>query len=93
MKFIIYTTKDASYIVPDEKAKLPKKFEHSYEIECGVEICDKKIKLPKKITKIGRSSFKEPSAVVIEPTTEPIQLRTDVKAVPIAAIILHYLLS
>jgi hypothetical protein len=56
MKFIIYTTKDASYIVPDEKAKLPKKFEHSYEIECGVEICDKKIKLPQKITKIEQVS-------------------------------------
>ena len=51
MKFIIYTTKTNSYIVPEE-TKLPKNFDHSFEIECEVPICDKKIKLAKKVEKI-----------------------------------------
>ena len=50
--FIIWTTKKNSYMAPIEKTKLPKSFEHSFEIECDVPICDKKVKLPKKIEKI-----------------------------------------
>lgn len=54
--FIIWTTKKNSYMAPIEKAKLPKSFEHSFEIECDVPICDKKVKLPRKIEKIEHIS-------------------------------------
>lgn len=56
MIFVIWTTRSASYMAPIEIAKLPKTFEHSFEIECDVAICDKKVKLPKKIEKIEHIS-------------------------------------
>lgn len=49
--FTIYTTKSGSYIVPKEKAKLPKSVIHIWEIDSPVEICDKKCKLPATVTK------------------------------------------
>lgn len=51
-KYIIWTTDNASWIAPCDKAKLPKSFSNSYEIETQVQICNKKIKLPQKILKI-----------------------------------------
>lgn len=50
--FVIYTTEKNSYIVPKEKAKLPKKFTNSYELDAPYMIVDKKVKLPAKVTKI-----------------------------------------
>lgn len=50
--YVIWTVKDKSYIAPAEKAKLPKKFEHSFEIDSPVCICDKKIGLPAPVYKI-----------------------------------------
>lgn len=50
--FIIYTTAKNSYIVPKEKAKLPKVFTNSFEIDAPYEIVNKKVKLPAKVTKI-----------------------------------------
>lgn len=49
--FVIYTTRTASYIVPKDKAKLPKQFTHSYEVDSPVEICNKRIRLSAKVTK------------------------------------------
>ena len=50
--FVIYTTKNGSYIVPKDKLKLPKSHEHVWEIDSPVAICDKRCKLPAPVTKI-----------------------------------------
>lgn len=50
--FVIWTVKDKSYMAPIEKAKLPKKFSKSYEIDSPILICNKKITLPAPVTKI-----------------------------------------
>jgi len=50
--FTIYTTRSGSYIVPKDQAKLPKSVIHIWEIETAVEICNKKCKLPAKVTKV-----------------------------------------
>lgn len=52
MIYVIWTTDKASWIAPADKAKLPKAFTNSYEIETEVSICDKKIKLPRKVLKL-----------------------------------------
>ena len=49
--YIIYTTKTASYIVPKEKAKLPKEFSASFEIDSPVKICNRRCRLPAKVNK------------------------------------------
>lgn len=50
--FTIYTTKSGSYIVPKDKANLPKSVIHIWEIDSPVEICNKKCKLPARVTKV-----------------------------------------
>lgn len=50
--YIIYTTKTASYVVPKEKAKLPKKFTASFEIDSPVKICDRRCRLPARVNKV-----------------------------------------
>ena len=47
--YIIYTTKSNSYIVPKDQFKA-KQFSHSYEIDTDLLLCDKKVKLPVRIT-------------------------------------------
>lgn len=47
--YIIYTTKNGSYIVPKAKAKLPKHYTHSYEIDSPVPICTRRCKLAAKV--------------------------------------------
>ena len=50
-KFIVYTNKSGSFITPSEKFKC-KKVEHKWELEGPIEICDKRIKLPRVLTKM-----------------------------------------
>lgn len=50
-KFIVYTNKSGSFITPSEKFSC-KNVKHKWELEGPIEICDKRIKLPKVLTKM-----------------------------------------
>jgi hypothetical protein len=50
-KFYVFSTDKDSFVVPQEKFKC-KKFVYRWEIEGDVKICDKRIKLPRYISKI-----------------------------------------
>lgn len=47
--YIIYTNKSGSFIVPKAKAKLPKEFSASFEIDSPVEICNRRCRLAKPV--------------------------------------------
>lgn len=50
-KFKVYTNKSGSFIIPSDKFTC-KKVKHVWEIEGPIEICNKKIKLPRTLTKM-----------------------------------------
>ena len=47
--YIIYTNKSGSFIVPKAKAKLPKEFSASFEIDSPFEICSRRCRLAKPV--------------------------------------------
>lgn len=48
--YTIYTTAKFSYIVPNDKLKLPKKVYAQFEIDSPIEICDHRCRLAAKVT-------------------------------------------
>lgn len=50
--YVIYTTRAASYVVPKDKAKLPKEFSASFEIDSPVKICNRRCRLPAKVNRV-----------------------------------------